>query len=156
MRGRGRGLVIASLMVLAITALGAAGFLAVGSLLGRANGSIHHQASLRAKTARTGRPKTAQTGGAPSSAIAAIQRLTSASTPAEHQVLTPELDSLLPPGRLFPRGTTFSPSPHGWHQSGAYANITGTIRSPGRSAVTAEIGLVLRQGHWLVTFEEQQ
>lgn len=95
------------------------------------------------------------TGGAPRPALDTIERLTSARVAAQRNAVTPELASLLPPGRLFPKGTSFTPIPHGWHRSGAYANIIGVLREPGRSATRAEIGLVLRQGHWLVTFEEQ-
>jgi hypothetical protein len=69
--------------------------------------------------------------------------------------LTPELDAALPDGgrRLFPAGSMFTPSTGGWHQADAYANVTGTLREPGKAPAKAEIGLVNRHGRWLVTFE---
>jgi hypothetical protein len=117
---------------------------------------------LRHKDAETVRTtssttSTLPTGGAPSSAITTIQELTSGGTAAaQRRAVTPELNSLLPAGRLFPAGTTFTPAPHSWHRSGAYANTSGTLKEPGQPAVPVEIGLVLRGGSWLVTFEEQQ
>jgi hypothetical protein len=81
-----------------------------------------------------------------------VQRLVSASG---HQVVTPELNSLLPPARLFPIGTTFQATPGGWHQAGAYATETGILREPGKPPLRVEIGLVRRHDHWLATFEGQ-
>lgn len=95
------------------------------------------------------------TGGAPPPALTTIGRLTSANVAAQRSAITPELASLLPAGRLFPKGTSFTPIPHGWHRSGAYASLIGVLREPGHGAARAEIGLMLRQGHWLVTFEER-
>jgi hypothetical protein len=72
-----------------------------------------------------------------------------------HQAVTPELNSLLPPGRLFPTGATFSATPGGWHQAGAYATETGILHEPGKPSSRVEIGLVRRHGRWLITFEGQ-
>jgi hypothetical protein len=72
------------------------------------------------------------------------------------QALTPELNAFLPKGKLFPAGTTFTARPGSWHQAGGYANVSGVLRVPGKSPVNAEIGLVKRTGHWLVTFEAHQ
>jgi hypothetical protein len=91
----------------------------------------------------------------PHAAITTIQELTSASPAVQHRALTPELNSVLSKGRLFPAGTTFTSDSGSWHQSGNYANVTGTIDQPGSPPVKVEIGLVLREGHWLVTFEGQ-
>jgi hypothetical protein len=62
---------------------------------------------------------------------------------------------MLPHGRvrLFPAGSKFTPSASRWHQAGAYANVTGILREPGKAPMQAEIGLVDRHGRWLVTFE---
>ena len=86
----------------------------------------------------------------PAAARATIGLLVSA---AGRKALTPELDSVLDGGRLFPPGTTFSAEPGSWHQAGAFANVTGILRVPGRAAQVAEIGLMRRDGRWLVTFE---
>lgn len=67
--------------------------------------------------------------------------------------MTPELNIALAPGRLFPAGTTFTVQPGTWNQAGAYANVTGTLRVPGKPAASTEIGLVRRGSRWLVTFE---
>lgn len=71
------------------------------------------------------------------------------------QALTPELSAALPHGseRLFPASSRFTPSTGSWHQAGAFANVTGTLREPGRPPAKAEIGFVNRHGRWLVTFE---
>jgi hypothetical protein len=89
----------------------------------------------------------------PAGAQASVRLLLSADG---HRALTPELDSFLPKGQLFPAGTTFTAKPGSWHQVGAYANVTGALRMPGKSPVKAEIGLVHRGGHWLVTSEARQ
>jgi hypothetical protein len=105
----------------------------------------------RGPAARTG----ASTAGhdIPASAQASVRLLVSAHG---RQALTPELDAFLPKGQLFPAGTTFTATPGSWHQGGAYANVTGMLRVPGKSPAEAEIGLVHRGGHWLVTFEARQ
>jgi hypothetical protein len=88
----------------------------------------------------------------PDEAKAVVRLLLSARGRA---ALTPELRAVLPHGngRLFPAGSRFTPSTRSWHQAGAYANMTGLLREPGRAPVKAEIGLVNRHGKWLVTFE---
>lgn len=97
-------------------------------------------------SARTGR-------NIPVSAQTAVRLLLSA---RGHQALTPELNALLPKGRLFPAGATFAAKPGSWHQAGDYANVRGVLRVPGTSPADAEIGLVQRHGRWLVTFEAGQ
>jgi hypothetical protein len=75
---------------------------------------------------------------------------------AGRAALTPELNSVLRPGRLRPAGTTFAARPGSWHQAGAYANMTGALQIPGHRTGRAEIGLVRRGARWLVTFEERK
>lgn len=135
---RRRGVLIAVAVVLAVLAAGTTAFLL--------------QRSAPSTQATSSQAKGSET---PTLAITTIRRLTSASASAQRSALTPELNSVLPPGRLFPAGTIFTPRSDSWHQSGAYANVTGTIREPGRPAGQVEIGLVLRHGQWFVTFEGQ-
>ncbi len=92
-------------------------------------------------------------GNIPAGARASVRLLVSA---GGRRALTPELNAFLPQGQLFPAGTTFTATAGTWHQVGAYANVTGMLRVPGKSAVKAEIGLVRRAGRWLVTFEASQ
>lgn len=96
---------------------------------------------------------TAAPGSVPPAAASAVRLLVSAGGRA---ALTPELNSVLRPGRLFPAGTTFTARPGSWHQAGAYANVSGALRVPGHGAERAEIGLVRRGARWLVTFEEKK
>jgi hypothetical protein len=110
-------------------------------------------AAVLAADRHSGRASAVSGAGAPPTAIAAIRQLTSASAAVQRKAVTPELGSVLPVGRLFPPGTKFTPNPHGWQQSGAYAHITGTLREPGHAPTPAEIGLVRRGDRWLVTFE---
>jgi hypothetical protein len=86
----------------------------------------------------------------PPAAAAAVQLLVSATG---HTALTPGLAASLGQGRLFPAGTTFTVQSGSWQQTGAYANLTGTVRVPGRAPALAEVGLVRRGSRWLVTFE---
>jgi hypothetical protein len=86
----------------------------------------------------------------PPGAEAAVRLLASA---AGRRALTPELKSLIRPGLLFPPGTTFAVQPDSWHQTGAYANLSGTLQIPKRVPVRVEVGLVRRDARWLVTFE---
>jgi hypothetical protein len=60
----------------------------------------------------------------PPAAASAIRLLVSA---RGRSALTPELNTALSPGRLFPAGTMFTAMPGTWHQAGAYANVTGTL-----------------------------
>jgi len=92
----------------------------------------------------------ASSGAAPAGGAAAVRLLLSA---RGRSALSPELNAVLPAGQLFPQGTTFTAAPGGWHRAGAYANLAGTLREPGRAAHRAEIGFVYRHGRWLVTFE---
>jgi len=63
--------------------------------------------------------------------------------------LTPELKAVLPAGRLFPAGTVFVAAAGSWRPAGVFANLTGTLREPGRLPQRAEIGLVRRAvGGW--------
>lgn len=133
---RRRGVLISVAVVLAVLAAGTTAF-----LMQRSAHNTHVTSSQ------------ANGGAAPPLAITTIRRLTSASAAVERTALTPELNSVLPPRRLFPEGTIFAPSSGSWHQSGAYANVTGTIREPGRPAERVKIGLMLRHGQWFVTFE---
>jgi hypothetical protein len=89
-------------------------------------------------------------GSEPTAARAAVRLLLS---PRGRSALTPELNAVLPAGKPFPTGTTFTQSRGTWQQAGAYANVTGIMREPGHVPSRAEIGLVKRRGHWLVTFE---
>jgi hypothetical protein len=127
-------------------------FIAAGLALVLAAGAAallaaHHSGTARASAAARLR------AGAPPAAVATIRQLTSASAVAQRGAVTPELASLLPAGPLFPPGTRFRPDPHGWRQSGAYANVTGTLQEPGQAPAPAEIGLERRGKRWLVTFE---
>jgi hypothetical protein len=93
---------------------------------------------------------------APDGALATVRKLTSgASALAQRSVLTPEVAAGLPSGPLFPAGTSFAPAPGSWVRSGAYAHLSGTLDEPGHSPAQVEVGLVLRGGQWLVTFEDQ-
>jgi len=95
------------------------------------------------------RPGATAGGNIPATARASVTLLLSA---RGRQALTPELAALLPDGPMFPPGTTFVAAAGTWHQAGAYANVTGMLREPGRRTVGTEIGLVRRRGRWLVTF----
>jgi hypothetical protein len=90
--------------------------------------------------------------GVPVNAESTVRLLLSA---RGRQALTPELNGALPHGskRLFPAGTIFTTRARAWHQTGAYANVTGLLYEPGKAPAKAEIGLVIRHGRWLVTFE---
>lgn len=90
--------------------------------------------------------------GVPLGAESTVRLLLSA---RGRHALSPELNAVLPHGssRLFPSGSTFMPGAGTWHQTGSYANVTGTLREPGKAPVRAEIGFVDRRGRWLVTFE---
>jgi hypothetical protein len=129
-------------MIMAVV-LVVGGALAAGVLL--LHQRHHSHASVATSAARN-------PNGLPSGARATVGLLLSAQGRA---ALTPELSAALPHGnrRLFPAGSKFVPSKGSWHQAGAYANLTGTLREPGKAPVQAEIGFVDRDGKWLVTFE---
>jgi len=120
-----------------------------GVLVLRHGGRTPAHAGAASPSARRGRAVSAP-GSVPPAAASAVQLLVSA---RGRTALTPELNSVLRPGTLFPAGTTFTAKPGSWHQAGAYANVTGTLQIPGHAAERAEIGLVHRSGRWLVTFE---
>ena len=124
--------------------------LAVGGVLVlRHGGRTHTHAAAASPGAQRERAASAP-GSVPPAAASAVRLLVSAKG---RTALTPELNSALRPGTLFPAGTTFTAKPGSWHQAGAYANMTGTLQIPGHAAERAEIGLARRSGRWLVTFE---
>jgi hypothetical protein len=131
--------IAAAIGVVAVVAAAVAGVLAWRS----AAGSGQHAASTRAVSVSAGKP-------VPSGALSTVRLLMSA---AGRQALTPELNSGIAPGPLFPAGTSFTAQPDSWHQAGAYANLAGTLRIPGHSPAGVEVGLVRRGVRWLVTFE---
>jgi hypothetical protein len=119
------------------------GGVATGALILRHNAP--HTSEATAVTARARR-------GVPVRAESTVRLLLSA---RGREALTPELNATLPHGveRLFPAGSAFTPNAASWHESGAYANLTGTLREPGKAPAKAEIGFVYRRGIWLITFE---
>jgi hypothetical protein len=134
-----------SILAIAVAVI-VVGGVAAGVLLLRHNAP--HSGQPTAVAAHAG-------GGVPTGAESTVRLLLSA---RGRQALTPELNAALPHGgeRLFPAGSTFTPNATGWHQAGAYANLTGTLREPGKAPAKAEIGFVNRHGRWLITFEGTQ
>ena len=118
-----------------VLAAAVAGVLLLGH--GRHPTSAAHEASHRRRPA-------------PPGALSAVKLLVS---DQGRKALAPALAAVIPAGRPFPPGTTFTALPGSWQRTGSYANITGTLREPGHPPVRAEIGLVEQGGRWLVTFE---
>jgi hypothetical protein len=142
MKGRRLGVILAATAVVMIVVAEVVLFVRHGS----ADGTAH--AATRTIVAK--KKSVTEVGAVPPQAAAAVQLLASA---RGRTALTPELDASLPPGRMFPAGTTFTVKQGSWHQAGAYANVSGTLRMLGDAPEPAEIGLVHRNGRWLVTFE---
>jgi hypothetical protein len=119
--------------------------------------SLRHHASgdpARAEAAAAA-SRTSAARDTPAGAIAAARQLIAGNSAAEQRAgVAPALAAELPPGRLFPAGTSFTPRAGSWAQSGDYAHLTGTLREPGAAPAQAEIGVMLAGGRWLVTFEE--
>jgi hypothetical protein len=91
----------------------------------------------------------------PVGAAATVKQLTTGDSPADQRgAVDPALAAELPPGQLFPAGTSFSQPGGSWSRSGSYAHLTGTLQEPGKAPAQVEIGLMLSGGRWLVTFEE--
>lgn len=136
-----RGKVVAIALVVVVVVVAAAG----GGLL-----FLQHRGARASGPSTVVKPVRA---AVPEGAQSAVKVLISAKG---RQALTPELNAALPPGhkRLFPAGSRLTLTTGSWHQSGAYANVTGLLREPGKAPTQVEVGLVDRQGGWLVTFEE--
>lgn len=130
-----RGRIVAVTVCIVLAAAAVAGVLLLGH--SRHPTSAAHEASHRRRPA-------------PAGALSAVKLLVS---DQGRKALAPALAAVIPPGRPFPAGTTFSALPGSWQRTGVYANITGMLREPGHAPVRAEIGLVKRGGRWLVTFE---
>ena len=145
MKGRRLGVILAATAVVAIVVFEVVLFVRHGSADGTANAAT--------RTSAAKKESATEVGAIPLQAAAAVQLLMS---PGGRTALTPELNASLPPGRMFPAGTTFTIRQDSWHQTGAYANVSGTLRMPGQAAELAEVGLVHRNGRWLVTFETDQ
>jgi hypothetical protein len=145
MKGRRLGVILAAVAVVAIVAFEVMLFVRQGSADRTARAAASRSAA---------KPENATEAGAlPPQAGATVQLLVSAQG---RTALTPELNASLPPGRMFPAGTTFTVQQGSWHQAGAYANVSGTLQVPRRAPELAEVGLVDRNGRWLVTFEAAQ
>lgn len=134
---RGKALTIALLVVVAVAAAG-------GVLILRNRGAQAIGPTTVVKPVHAAVPAGAQS---------TVRLLISADG---RRALTPELNAALPAGhkRLFPAGSRLALTTGSWHQSGAYANVTGLLREPGKAPAQVEVGLVDRHGSWLVTFEE--
>jgi hypothetical protein len=145
MKGRRLGVFLAAAAVVAIVAFEVVLFVRHGSTDGTAHAAT--------RTTAAKKESATEVGAVPTQAAAAVQLLIS---PGGRTALTPELNESLPPGRTFPAGTTFTIRQGSWHQAGAYANVSGTLQMPGRAPEPTEIGLVHRNGRWLVTFEAAQ
>jgi hypothetical protein len=145
MKGRRLSIILAATAVVAIIVFEVALFVRHGSADGTAHAATTRSA---AKTERATEP-----GAVPPQAVAAVQLLVSA---RGRSALTSELNASLPPGQMFPAGTMFAIEQGSWHQAGAYANVSGTLKMPGHAPEPAEVGLVHRNGRWLVTFEAAQ
>jgi hypothetical protein len=142
MKGRRLGVVLAAVAVVVIVVFEVLLFVRHGS----ADDTAH--AATRRNAAKTERATEA--GAVPPQAATTVQLLMSE---RGRTALTPELNASLPLGRMFPAGTTFTVQQGSWHQAGAYANVSGTLQMPRRAPELAEVGLVDRNGRWLVTFE---
>jgi hypothetical protein len=90
----------------------------------------------------------------PAAAAATAQKLVGGTAAGQRAALSPSLAASLPPGTLFPAGSTVTLDGDSWHQAGDYANATGELSEPGASAQSVEIGFMSTGGQWLVTFEE--
>jgi hypothetical protein len=145
MKGRRLSMAPATAAVVAIVVFEVVLFVRHGSTDGTA-----HTAARRS-AAKPERPT--EPGAIPPQAAAKVQLLVSA---RGRTALTPELNASLHPGQMFPAGTTFTVQQGSWHQAGAYANVSGILRMPGHAPELAEVGLVHRNGRWLVTFEAAQ
>lgn len=89
-------------------------------------------------------------GPVPRGAVSAVHAL---SLENRRVALTPALNTVLHPGRLFPRGASLRIVPGSWRRAGAYANVKAELRIPGRPRALVEVGLVQDGRHWHVTFE---
>ena len=117
------------------------------------HGSADGTANAATRTSTAKKESVTEVGAIPPQVAAVVQLLVSTQG---RTALTPELNASLPPGRMFPAGTTFTVKQGSWHQAGAYANVSGILQMPGSASESAEIGLVHRNGGWLVTFEAAQ
>jgi hypothetical protein len=133
--------IAAAIGLVAVLAAAVAGVLAWRSAAG--------SAQLAASTSATGSARKP----VPPGALSTVRLLVSA---AGRRALTPELNSATVAGPLFPAGTSFAAQPDSWHQLGAFANLTGTLRVPGHSPARVEVGLIRRGARWLVTFESAE
>jgi hypothetical protein len=150
MKGRRLGVILAAAAAVAIVVFEVVLFVRHGSADGTANAATRTAAT---RTSAAKKESTTKAGAVPLQAAAAVQLLMATEG---RTALTPELNASLPPGRMFPAGTTFTVKQGTWHQAGAYANVSGTLQMPGHAPELAEIGLVHRNGRWLITFEAAQ
>jgi hypothetical protein len=72
----------------------------------------------------------------------------------QRSALTPVADQVLPAGWIFPSGTTVRLIADSWHASGAYANASATVVTPGAASSTYEVGFMREGSQWRVTFAE--
>lgn len=89
----------------------------------------------------------------PAAALDTARNLVTGTPDQQRAAVAPELASVLPSGTLFPSGAALTLDATGWHQAGAYANATGTLRLPGHAPQRVELGFTQQSGSWLVTFE---
>jgi hypothetical protein len=122
------------------------GVVGVFHLIGGTASSTARSAAYEA-VYRPGRP-------VPAMAAATARDLVSGTQAEQRAALSAALAAVLPQGTLFPAGSTITLDADSWQQAGGYANATGTLSEPGRSAQLVQIGFISSNGTWLVTFEE--
>lgn len=114
---------------------------------------VHGRTSI-AGTAIAAPGTAAHVDSMPAAAATTCRQLVSGTATQQRGALTPELASTVPGGALFPPGSHLALDATSWHDTGAYANVTGVLSAVGQPNQHVEIGLVQRDGRWLVTFEE--
>lgn len=90
----------------------------------------------------------------PAEARRVAETLASGDERAQRDTVMPELADVLPPGRLFPPGTTLRLDENSWHEHDGHANAAGQLSMPGEPSRKVVVGFVEQDGAWRVVFAE--
>ncbi len=91
----------------------------------------------------------------PDQAVRVAQDLAADDAQRQRTALTPELEKMLPPGRLLAKGSRLELRKNSWHEDGGYANAQAMLKRPGESEHSLLLAFAKRSGAWRITLAQE-
>ncbi|MDX2647521.1 hypothetical protein PV341_28930 [Streptomyces sp. PA03-1a] len=91
----------------------------------------------------------------PAQAARTAQNLVANDAKTQRAAVTPELERVLQPGRLFAVGSRLELQKDSWHEEGGFANAQATLDEPGMPVRHVLLAFTTRDGSWRITLIEE-